>query len=406
MTTARPARPATTSTASSSASAGRWAPEQVDSTYVRYNAAEHTPDRLDTFFQRKLVFSHSLSRSTFYSVKLSQQHFFNDVRVQGKNEWEYEGGAAVQYNDMRYFQVTRPFLQNAQGEIGSERTNYHYYNPEGSFYLQDRWEHEGMVMNIGVRYDLFNLGDQVTLSETKDHSKAQLSPRVGIAYPISDRNVFSFHYGRFYQIPDRRYIFDNRDTWDVGIRGNPNLTNEPTISYQAGIQHLFSEILIGQFSVYYKDIFGLITTESVPDYSSTTPVRMWVNRDYASARGFECTLLKRFSHWLRYEVSYTYGRATGTASDPDAAVARNFLYLPTSEQPLNGDVRHSVSATLYLADPGSWGINLVWNYSSGFPYTPMDLNTRRADPELENSRRLPSTTTLDIQAEKYYRIWG
>lgn len=438
---------------------GRWSPVCVDSTYVYYNAAEHTPDRLNTFFQQKIVFSHSLTKNAFYSVKLSQQHFYTDTRVQGKKEWEYEGererdfwfnyadaetspffvvsgdypllstrdtrvhggmfdfthcrrahtfqtGVEIRYNDMRYFEVTRPFQENEQGQIGGQRTRYHYYNPEGSFYIQDRWEHEGMVINGGVRYDLFDLGDQVFLAETREPTKAQWSPRIGIAYPISDRDVFSFHYGRFYQIPDRSYIFDDRDVWDSGVRGNPDLTNETTVSYQAGIQHLFSDILVGQMSVYYKDMFGLITTERFQDYSSTSPVLIWVNRDYASAKGVELTLLRRFSNYLRYELSYTYGRSTGTASDPDAAVARSFLYLPTSEQPLDWDVRHSVSTMFYIADPGSWGVNLVWNYSTGFPFTPYGLETRRVDPEFENSRRLPSTAVLDVQAEKYYDLWS
>jgi outer membrane receptor for ferrienterochelin and colicin len=438
---------------------GRWSPVQVDSTYQYYNAAEHTPNVIDKFNQIKFVMNHTINKDTYYSLKVSRQYFFRDRRVKGKEPWEYDGeresdfwfnyhdfepydffvisgdyptlstretkvyrfkfdftrryekhrfqtGVDFSYNDMRYFQVDRPYLTNANGEIGGTRTRYHYYNPEGAFYIQDRWEHEGMVLNIGLRYDAFSVGDQIPVSEVRNRVKTQWSPRIGIAYPISDRDVFSFHYGRFYQFPDRRFIFDDRNVYDGRVRGNPNLENETTVSYQAGIQHLFSDIVFGQFSVYYKDIFGLITAQEVPDPTGTGNVRLYTNKDYASARGFELTLMRQFRNNFRAELSYTYGVATGVASDPNAAVSQNFLYLPVSEQPLDWDARHQFSAQLYVADPGAWGVNIVWSYTSGYPYTPIQRDTRELGPEAVNSRRLPSTTSLDVQAEKYYTLWG
>ena len=438
---------------------GRWSPTQVDSTYEYYNAAEHTPNIIDDFSQVKFVLNQTINKDTFYSVKLSRQYFFRDSRVKGKEAWEYDGeraqdfwfnfhdfdsydffvitgdypalstretqvytskvdftrthkrhrfqsGFEFSYNDMRFFSVDRPYLTNTNGEIGGTRTRYHYYNPEGALYFQDRWEHEGMVLNLGLRYDAFSVGDQIPISEVENRWKTQWSPRIGIAYPISDRDVFSFHYGRFYQFPDRRFIFDDRNVFDGRTRGNPNLENETTVSYQAGIQHLFSDIVFGQFSVYYKDIFGLITAEEVPDPTGTGNVALYTNKDYASARGFEFTLMRQFRNNFSGEFSYTFGVATGVASDPNAAVSQNFLYLPVSEQPLDWDTRHALSAQLYVADPGTWGVNMVWSYTTGFPYTPVQRNTRELGPEAINSRRQPSTTSLDIQAEKYYTVWG
>lgn len=438
---------------------GRWSPTQVDSTYQYYNPAEHTPNVIDKFDQLKFVLNQTVNENTLYSVKLSRQHFYRDRRVRGKEPWEYDGerdsdlwfnytdresedffviagdypqlstretsvytgkldftrrhnrhklqsGLEFSYNDMRFFSVSRPYLTNVNGEIGGTKTRYHYYNPEGAAYVQDTWEHEGMVLNVGMRYDAFSVGEQLPISEVLNRWKTQWSPRVGIAYPISDRDVFSFHYGRFYQFPDRQFIFDDRNVFDGRVRGNPNLENETTVSYQAGIQHLFSEDVYGQFSVYYKDIFGLITAEETPDPTGTGNVRLYTNRDYASARGFEFTLSRRFRNNFRGEVSYTFGVATGVASDPNAAVSQNFLYLPVSEQPLNWDARHQLSAQLYVADPGSWGVNMVWNLTSGFPYTPRQRSSRDLGPEAINSRRLPSTTTFDVQAEKYYTVWG
>lgn len=437
---------------------GRWSPTQIDSTYKYYNAAEHTPDRLNQFEQQKVVFYHSLNKNAQYTLKLSRQHFFQDFRVGDKKEWEYDGernrdfwfnywdgesydffvtagdypvlstretsvllgifdltiqkgrhtletGGSIAYNDMRYFQVVTPYLTNARGEIGGTRTRYHYYNPEAGAYITDRWEHEGMVINVGMRWDLFSVGDQVPLSEVQEKVKQQLSPRIGIAYPISDRDVFSFNYGRYYQIPDRQYLFDDLETFD-GTRGNPNLTNETTVAYQAAIQHLFTELLVGQFSVYYKDIFGQLTAEETPNWATTGNVAQWVNKDYASSKGFDVSLNRGFQNYMNWGLNYSYGVANGVASDPNAAVARNFVYLPTGEQPLNWDARHSIGANLYLGDRRNWGVSLSWSYTTGVPYTPYQRDTRELEPEMVNSRRLPSTSSMDVRADKYYQLWG
>jgi len=437
---------------------GRWSPTPLDSTYVYYNAAEHTPNVTDTFDEYKLVLLHQLSQNSQYSLRLSSQAFHTETRVQDKKEWEYlgdrdrdywfnyhdfesydfnvisgdypflstrdtrvyqglcdltwkykkhtfEAGVSGAYNDMRYFSISRPYLSSAGGEIGFPRTFYHYYNPEGAAYVQDRWEHEGMVLNLGMRYDVFSVGDQVPLSEVADPVKQQLSPRVGIGYPISDRDLFSFYYARLYQIPNRQYIFDNRDVYD-GVRGNPNLTNETTIQYQAAIQHLFSELLVGQFSIYYKDIYGLISAQQVDDWSSTGTITTYVNRDYASAKGFEVSLSRGYRNYMRWDISYTYGVALGVSSDPNAAASRDFVYLPTSEQPLDWDVRHSVGVAMSLGDRRTWGVHMTWDYMTGSPYTPVQRDTRQTEPETINSRRMPSETTLNMRADKYYTVWG
>lgn len=437
---------------------GRWSPTQVDSTYEYYNAAEHTPDFISNFDRVAVILNHTIDQNTFYTMRLNRNSFFNDARVRGKEAWEYDGsqyrdywynyndnttsdfyvvsgdypsmstrntavytvkgdlvrrhdrhtfetGFEGTYNDMRYQQVDYMFNTNSLGEIGT-RTRYHYFNPEGAVYVQDRWEHEGMVLNFGLRYDVFSVGQQLPVSEVRDRTKQQVSPRIGIAYPISDRDVFTFHYGRFYQIPDRQYIFDNRTVFDGRIRGNPNLTNETTVSYQAGIQHLFSETVSGQFSVYYKDVFGQLTAEEMPALGTVGTVATYANKDYASARGFETTLSKRFSNNFGGEINYGFGVATGVASDPNAAAVQDFTYLPISEQPLNWDVRHTISVQLMIAEPGNWLTSFVWEYLSGFPYTPWGRDTRELNPASVNSRRLPSTTSLDVQAEKYYRVWG
>jgi hypothetical protein len=160
--------------------------------------------------------------------------------------------------------------------------------------------------------------------------------------------------------------------------------------------------------VFFKDIYGLITVRQERDEAGNL-VNVWYNGDYASARGFEASLIKSFSHKFSADVNYTYSIATGVASDPNSALQffnGGQLYLPISEQALDWDQRHTVSIASTIRDPGKWGLRMLWQYGSGFPFTPAFRNDRRPDPALMNSRRKPSQSRLTLDADKFFRVWG
>ena len=79
-------------------------------------------------------------------------------------------------------------------------------------------------------------------------------------------------------------------------------------------------------------------------------VPTYVNGDYASSRGIEATLIKRHSHGFSGELNYTYGNATGTASDPNRALAtsgakRNPL---TPDLPTVGETVPGYESTIWI----------------------------------------------------------
>ncbi len=439
---------------------GAWSYYPVDSSYIPMNTADHLPVTVADYQQLALTWKHTLGIGEIYNVRVSRQQWESVEDVLDRQLWEYEQapnqyydpfnridgayyttngdypfyeerstitytlngdyskrikahnfmvGGDINYNDLYFLYTQFPNVLDANGDYGATRDEFQNYNPEGSFYVQDRWEYEGMVLNAGVRYDAFSVGNQISSSQVADKVKTQWSPRVGIAYPISDRDVMSFHYGRLFQVPDRLYLYQGRNI-SAEARGNPNLEPETTISYQLGVQHLFSKEIYGQFGVYFKDIFGLLTTveQEVPGFAVTVPTR--VNGDYASARGIEATLIKRHSHGFSGEINYTYQNATGTASDPNRALGSSGnlqdQYKPTSEQPLDWDQRHSISATLRLGNERDWAASFIYQFGTGFPYTQEQREQRRIDPETVNASRLPSTSTLSVQAERFFRVWG
>lgn len=442
---------------------GAWSYFQVDSSYIPINTAEHLPVDDEDYLQNAVTWKHTLGsgdRPAIYNLRASRQEWKASSDVLDRMPWEYqqqpnqyydpqnrlEGpyyvtngdypffehkrtvtytlngdfsrafgthnfmtGGDINYNDLSFLRTNYPNVLTGQGLYGADRDEFRFFNPEGSFFAQDRWEYEGMVLNAGVRYDNFSVGNQISSADVRDRVKTQVSPRIGIAYPISDRDVMSFHYGRLFQVPDRQYIYEGRLISAVS-RGNPNLEPQTTISYQLGVQHLFTKDIYGQFGVYFKDIFGLLTTvdQAIPGFAITVPT--YVNGDYASSRGIEMTLIKRFSHGFSGELNYTYGNATGTASDPNRALPNQGnlrdQFKPTSEQPLDWDQRQSLTGTLSLGNEKDWRASFVYTFGSGFPFTPHQREERRQNPEQINSRRLPSVSTLSMQGERFFRAWG
>jgi outer membrane receptor for ferrienterochelin and colicin len=445
---------------------GTWSFTRVDSTFQPVNMPDHFPTLDDRYRGFTSVWTNQVSDKSVWTTRMASLRFNSLLSVGRKQPWEYwvqspgywygnvqygsednpyfathgdypqyfkrssaiytmksdvstrrwkqhslKTGVELKYNRVENLSLTLPNLET-NGLPGGNRSDFINFNPEGAAYVQDRWEFEGLVLNAGLRYDFFTPGDQISDIELRSgkRNKEQVSPRLGIAYPISDRDKLSFHYGWTYQTPAHNFIFENRGLGtSVGVRGNPDLEPETDIAYQAAMQHLFSKDLSGQFGVFFRDIYGLITARQVEEEGTGNLVSEYVNRDYASARGFEASLIKSFSHKFSAEINYTYSLATGVASDPNSAlqfINGGRLYLPISERPLDWDQRHTVSFSGALREPGKWGLRLLWTYGSGFPFTPTFRNNRREDPRLENSRRQPSKSNLAIDGDKYYKVWG
>lgn len=444
---------------------GGWSATRRDDRDVYVNLPDHVPQVDNRFRQIIGAWTHQLSSNTVLSSRISSAEFRTLAAVARKSPWEYwvqspfywngnvengtennpyfathgdfpryarrragtytmksdlatrhwehhraKAGFEAKYNRVENLSLTLP-NEEVNGLPGGNRSEFVNFNPEGSAYVQDRWEYEGMVLNAGLRYDVFTPGDQITDQELVSgrRYKRQVSPRLGIAYPISDRDVLSFHYGWTYQTPARGAIFENRgQNATVNTRGNPDLEPETNVAYQAAMQHLFSRDVSGQFSVFFRDIYGLITTRRERDDFGNL-INVFHNGDYASSRGCEASVSKSFSHRFSADLHYTYSIATGVASDPNQALQflnGGRLFLPISERALNWDQRHTVSFSSMLRDPGRWGMRMLWTWGSGFPYTPSFRNDRRQDPKFENSQRLPSNFELTLDADKFYRVWG
>lgn len=214
----------------------------------RYNL-EGLPSRRTRVFRWAAIWSHFLSRNTFYSLDVSYNSLQNRIDDRPKNEMTfdpYEYDFYLQYvisGRRSWWANTRQGIMTIKGDLSSQiadlhflkmgfqtqlfdihgdivkyepqttyfgkplidepmlnfSTNYNYYPRIGSLYLQDRIEltKAGGVINIGLRYDFLDprakrpsielvpVSDDEYTSEIQGWTKASLKQTVNPRFGIS-----------------------------------------------------------------------------------------------------------------------------------------------------------------------------------------------------------------------------
>ncbi|MGH2574774.1 MAG: TonB-dependent receptor plug domain-containing protein, partial [Ignavibacteria bacterium] len=324
----------------------------------------------------------------------------------------------------------------------------------GAVYLLDKMEFEYFNTNIGLRLDYLDPNDIVPIDyrnlkgsdgvfDINDYQKVKktfiVSPRLGFSFPITDRTVFHAQYGKFIQLPALQDLYTNkrvlRDLADGGVSyftvfNNPLLQPEKTTAYELGIKHTVGDYLTLGLTAYYKETSDLIQAKNIKAYDNTYSFAIYDNGDFGIIRGLDFSLdLRRFQR-LRATISYSLAFASGTGSDLNTlgTVAYNGLEPPKIPSPLNFDQRHTGVMELDYrfgsedVPKGFWGgvlsrlgINLLFSFNSGRPYTPVDKN---ADPlgvvaftggnspiAPVNSAYSPWNFRLDVKLDKSVKLF-
>ena len=124
------------------------------------------------------------------------------------------------------------------------------------------------------------------------------SPRIGVAYPITDEGILHFSYGHFYQMPTMRNLFLT-NIFGAGLSptiGYSDLKPQKTVMYEFGMQQQLSRFIAINGSVFYKDIRDLLALQSI-NYNSPTygpsSYAVYLNKDYSMVKGITLSLTKR-----------------------------------------------------------------------------------------------------------------
>ena len=87
-------------------------------------------------------------------------------------------------------------------------------------------------------------------------AQLEVSPRIGISFPITDNSKLYFNYGHFRQqlIADRIFGVQQSIANGIEVIGNPDHPMPKTVAYELGYdQNLFDQFLL-RISGFYRDI--------------------------------------------------------------------------------------------------------------------------------------------------------
>lgn len=278
-------------------------------------------------------------------------------------------------------------------------------------YAQDRIEYTaGLIANLGFRLDVIDPDADGT------ETKYKLSPRLGVSYPISTRNVIRASYGHYYQVPGLSLMYYNSQSSSSSsgapLAGNPDLEPEETVSWELGVKHMFDPFTVIEIVAYNKEIAGLVSTDLVEE---TEEYWQYVNSDgTGTAWGAEFGLLRRSSRYFSFALNYSYSVAKGRESSP----TENYSYgwgsqypVPNDDVYLDWDQRHTANGSAGLmVERGDhllgqrWleglGFRMNTSYGSGIPYDNAGHGTH---PFFRNQKRYPWRMNTDLRVEK--RFW-
>jgi len=319
---------------------------------------------------------------------------------------------------------------------------YEYKPLGGAFYVQDKIEFSGLIINVGGRVDYLSKDAKVWEDEEDPPARPDLepdsvggrtvevddnitfSPRLGISHPISDKMTVFFNYGHFVQQPRFLELYTtlapNLQRANQRV-GNPDLRASRNIQYELGLNRAITRDMKFNITAYYKDVYNMTQSERI--FIVPQPYDVFKNLDYSNIKGMEVTLSQRPRRFLSFNFSYVLQWAQGTnsdyidryeyhsrdPSDPVTGLTRAF---PQRVNPLDFDRRHSIVLQADFRFPNDFqvlalrdfGVNVISEASSGLPYTKRDYRGNRVGTT--NQYRKPWTYNTDLTLDKSFRFMG
>ncbi|MFQ6677402.1 MAG: TonB-dependent receptor domain-containing protein [Fidelibacterota bacterium] len=351
-------------------------------------------------------------------------------------------------------------------------------------YIQDKLELKDLILNLGLRYDRidpdnkrFNpetggalniiidsktgqLAETVYLDDTNENGEADsddkyrsltptaydatgkplqiksevrtlLSPRVGMAFPVTDKTVFHAQYGKFIQQPELNRMFisytrflANMQQGNYTTSGNPDLQPVITTQYELGFKQLITNDISVDATVFYKQMSGYVTIRNVTDVTGAAyPLNyaVYVNGDYGTVKGLSFAFGMRRINNVQVNANYTlsYAGGTGSNSTRQYTIAWQSGNSPTFVSPLEFDQRHTGNITIdYRTGDHSgllsnFGVNILAEFGSGTRFTPSHIRSevfQTSDPSRPiaglNTGVMPANFNVGLQIDKGFNLMG
>ncbi len=311
-------------------------------------------------------------------------------------------------------------------------------------YVQDKIDFDDLVVNVGLRYDYiesggkefddpFHLGmiypEFLERNQIKDVSASStVSPRIGVTFAASERTAFHAQYGEFVQQSRFRDIFKGftplaRDIFGGYAIVNPigwGLRPERSTQYELGLTQMLGTNASFDITLYYKDIVDQTYFSMIP--SNPTSYFTWLNGGFSTIKGFELKLDLHRTQRVEVDATYAFSDARGAVISAWSAFSILYdrgmsAYTPPFLAPLAFDQRHRGAINCdyrFAEDDGPTvlgakifersGLNLLFTFNSGHPYTRVNPNNHNVPVEEINTSETPWNYQLDMKLNKMVKI--
>ncbi len=317
-----------------------------------------TPNGL---FSWKARYFDGKDENKWFNPVASNPDFWDDG-VPNKVTVDHKGVQAQGSYNQEYLLVTAGFdwvnYETEDDKYSPNKTEYD--NPAYFLLAKTRLFDERFIISGGLRYDDYEV--EVKKGEGKKESDDHLSPRVGVAYLLTDYLKLRANYGEAFKMPSAQELAGNYPGWLGNCVGNPDLDSEKSETYEGGI-----DFSCGSFNsaltCFYTDFEDKIETYTMPSGDTS-----WKNAGKARIQGlegeFSCDIGSLFS-WdfqVKPYASFVY-----LTEYEDRETGKDLKY--TSDLQVSYGITISdlkgLSANLNIAYTGE---QKVTDYESGWPY--------------------------------------
>ena len=390
----------------------------------------------------------------------------------GAGNNRFKTGFEISFTEMQLINLDGQLGRPPPGKLAINQDIFVAHPITGAVYFQDTMEFRGLIVNAGLRADIWAPGKEVEkvmaspdeylfitpkmAEEFYDNTtraagrnwKTRLSPRIGLSFPVTERDKFFFNYGHFSQWPRFAYVYPQLEAQvatKIQLLGNPNLDPKVTVEYETGLQHEFGGLWSLGVTFFNRDIYDYakavklkpvdISANETPDPNDegSTPIEpvRYFNGDSARSLGVEITIIKRTTRWLSGSGSFELQSSTGTNSDANEAYLQaRYDDAYESEASIGGLTRGplvwdkpwstsiNLDFSVFETDrptllgwrmPANWSFNLLARAEAGQRYTAKTWRPEnpgqplRADPY---SSIGPWKSTINLRLNKFWNFGG
>lgn len=316
--------------------------------------------------------------------------------------------------------------RHLQPVTSTEHNLYEHKPFEFAAYIQDKIEIKDLIVNMGLRFDYFD-PKSVVPTDFRDPAnklyvdpaseayrevdpKTQISPRLGLAFPITVDGVIHAAYGQFFQIPEMDRLYENPEFEVAGYAnsfiGNADLDAQRTDMYELGLQKQLVDFLAVDITGFYRNVRNLMGSELMQTYRTDILYGRYANNSHGSVRGVTLAAKIRVPNsGVVADLNYTYQTAKGIASDPKQsfydAAGRNEGTIVLN--PLDWDLRHTFNMFINYTT-SNWGGSIITRINSGYPFTPGRY--QESYIELRNQGRYKGDLAVDLGAYRQFKVGG